>query len=79
MTAEKIRQMILSITQDVIFMYQGKDYCINPHSKNYFTLGYDNDKGADDVKTYTNIKDLMTDPIYDGKCLQDIAAEVKLC
>lgn len=65
--------MILSLTQDIVFEYKGRYYCINPHNKNYFTVGTE-----DDVIEYDNINNVMSDLIYSGDCLNDIASEIKL-
>ncbi len=69
MTAQKIKSMILSFTNDVLLDYPGHDTIfINPCNDNKFIFSYDNID-----KTYTDIDSLMTDKIYDGQSLVDIA------
>ncbi len=74
MTAKDIRDIIMSFTNDVLLDYPGHDTIfINPCNENEFVFSYD-----DIDKTYTSIDDLMSDKIYDGKSLKDIAQEVTL-
>lgn len=74
MTAKEIREIIMSFTNDVLIDYPDNDTIfINPCSENKFIFSY---KDVD--KTYTNIDELMSDKIYDGKSLTEIASEVKL-
>lgn len=73
MSANAIKNLILSLVQDVVFDYGGKTCCINPSSANSFELGYN-----DDVKLYSDIDDLMNDPIFGGKSLTDIADIIEI-
>lgn len=73
MGKNKLKDLILSLTQDVVFDYNGKDYCINPFSKNKFEVGIEND-----VLTFNDIDALMTAKIFQGECLNNIADSIKL-
>lgn len=74
MTAKDLRTEILTILNDVVFEYHGKVACINPWNEHKFDVGFNNEI----ARTYTDIDDLMADPIYDGKCLNEIAGEIEL-
>ncbi len=72
MTKEKIRDIIMSFTNDVLLDCPSHDMIfINPCSVNKFLLSYEEIE-----KTYTSIDELMSDKIYDGKSLSEIASEV---
>lgn len=74
MTAKEIRDTIMSFTNDVLLDYPDHDTIfINPCSKNKFIFSYN-----DIDKIYTNIDELMSDKIYDGKSLTDLAPEITL-
>ena len=74
MTAKEIRDIILSFTNDVLLDYPDHDFIfINPCNENKFIFGYE-----DIDKIYTDIDELMSDKIYDGKSLTDIAPEITL-
>ena len=69
MTKEKLKETILSFTNDVLLDYPGHDMIfINPCNMHEFIFSYD-----DIDKTYNSIDELMEDKIYDGKSLSDIA------
>lgn len=74
MTAKDLRDEILSILNDVVFTYHGKTACINPFHEHKFEVGFGNEA----IRTYEDIDDLMSDPIYDGKCLNEIADQIHL-
>jgi hypothetical protein len=73
MNAQELKNTILSFTNDVCFEYQGQRACINPWGLKKYEVGY-----ADIGKTYTDIEDVMNDPIYFGKSLNEIAHLLKL-
>lgn len=73
MNAQDIKNLIVSIVQDVVFEYNNKTCCINPYNKHKFELGYGNK-----VKTYNDIDDLMNDKIFKGKSLYDIAESIDI-
>ena len=70
---EEIKNLILSLVQDVVFEYDNKTCCINPWSRTKFEVGYN-----DIVKIYSDIDDLMNDTIFDGRSLSDIADEIEI-
>lgn len=73
MKAKDLKNLILSLTQDVIFEYDGAVACINPWNESKIESGYDNK-----VKTYNNIDDVMNDPFYHGKSLAEIAETLNI-
>ena len=73
MTAKKVKDMIMSFTDDVILYYEGEMIFINPCSTQKIIFSY-----KDIDKTYTNINDLMSDKIYNGKSLTEIAPKITL-
>lgn len=69
MTKEKLKEIIMSFTNDVLLDYPGHDTIfINPCSVNKFIFSY-----ADIDKIYNSIDELMEDKIYGGKSLSEIA------
>lgn len=73
MTAKEIRSIITSFLNDVMLDYHGDVIFVNPWNDNKFDFGY-----KDIDKIYTSIDELMSDKIYDGKSLTEIAPEIKL-
>lgn len=73
MKSYDLKNLILSLNQDVVFDFHGKTCCINPWSSKKIELGY-----MDTAKTYTDIDKLMQDPIFDGKSLNQISSEIVL-
>ncbi len=72
MTAQQIKDIIMSFLNDVMLDYPDHDMIfINPFNENKFELSYD-----DISKTYDNIDDLMSDRIFDGKTLTEIAPQL---
>lgn len=72
MTSKQLREEILSLTYDIQFEYKGINCLIMPFSHKKFMLCY-----GDDDKQYTDIDDVMSDPFFDGKSLNEISQEVK--
>lgn len=73
MKANKLKDLILSLTQDIVFDYEGESACINPWSDCKIEVGY-----GDNVKTYDNIDDVMEDKFYHGKSLSEICENLNL-
>lgn len=73
MKKSELKRQILSLTQDITFDYHGKTACINPWSEDRFEVGF-----GDTAKTYSSIKDLMDDPLYDGKSLSQICDQLNI-
>lgn len=73
MTPIKFKNLILSFTDDILFDYDGEMGFINPWNANKFELSY----GEVD-KTYDDINALMSDPIYHGASLNEIADKITL-
>lgn len=72
MTPKQLREEILSLTYDIQFEYKGVNGLIMTFSHKRFVLCY-----GDDDREYTNIDDVMSDPFFDGKSLNEISQEVK--
>lgn len=68
MNKSKLRNLILSFTQDIIFSFNNKEYCINPFNEKKIEIGTD-----DDVLEFHSVDELMSANIIDGKCLNDIS------
>lgn len=73
MTPNKLKTLIMSFTDDIVFDYHGKTACINPWNEKKYEVGF-----GDIGKTYSSIDDLMTDPIYDGESLTQIAKNIEI-
>lgn len=73
MNAVDLKDWILSFTQDIEFYYNDVHCLINPYNAHKFYMGY-----KDIDKYYTDIDELMSDPIFDGKPLRDIAGQIEL-
>lgn len=73
MKPKNLKELILSLTQDIVFEYDGAVACINPWNETKIEVGYD-----DKMKTYDNIDDVMNDPIYHGKSLQEISEQLSI-
>jgi len=71
--AKDLKNLILSLTQDVVFEYDGAVACINPWNESKIEAGYDNK-----AKTYNNIDDVMNDPFYHGKSLAEIVEALNI-
>ena len=69
MTKEKLQDVILSFTNDVLLDYPEHDTIfINPFHIHKFLFSYE-----DIEKVYDSIEALMSDKIYNGKSLSEIA------
>lgn len=73
MRPDKLKDLILSLTQDVVFDYDGACACINPWNANKIEVGYDGK-----IKMYDNIDDVMNDHFYHGKSLQEISDQLDI-
>lgn len=73
MTPKKLKDWITSLTQDIDFMYQGHECTINPFSRQDIAMAIDGDN-----KNYSSVEDLMSDPRFDGKPLNQIAEQIEL-
>lgn len=73
MNAADLKDWIMSLTQDIEFYYNGVHCLINPYNHHKFYMGY-----KDIDKYYTDIDDLMSDPVFEGKSLNEIAEQIEL-
>lgn len=73
MNRDELKNLILSLNQDVVFEYAGLQCCINPWNSKKFEVGY-----GDFVKEYNDIDTLMNDKIFSQKSLSDICSTIEL-
>lgn len=73
MNADTLKELILSLSQDVTFLYEGVYACINPWNPHKIEVGYE-----DKVKVYDNIDDVMSDRFYHGKSLNEISEKLNI-
>ncbi len=73
MKPDQLKELILSLTQDVTFEFEGEYACINPYNEKKIEVGYGND-----VKTYQNVEDVMNDKIFHDKALKDICSSLQI-
>jgi hypothetical protein len=70
MNPKDLKSLILGLAQDISFEYRGVPGSICPF-KDEINIAY-----GDSYKDYTNIDDVMSDPFWDGKALNEIAHEL---
>lgn len=73
MDAGSIKNLILSLTQDVEFIYDNVNGSIIPLSTDNISVSY-----GDKNKNYKDIDDLLADPFFNGKSLNDIADKIEI-
>lgn len=73
MNAEKLKKLILSLTQDIEFEYLGVQGCICPFQRDNISVAY-----GDMTKDYTDVDEMMNDPIFSGKSLTEVCGQIEL-
>lgn len=73
MKAQDLKKLILSLSQDVVFSFNGQNACINPWNINKYEMGF-----GDNVMTAKSIDEVMSTPFFDGKPLNEIADKIEL-
>lgn len=73
MKIDDLKKMILSLTQDITFEFEGEYACINPYNSKKIEVGY-----GEKVKTYSDIEGVMNDRFYHGKSLKDICSQLQI-
>ena len=73
MNIDDLKNLILSLTRDIEFRYNDAAGVISPYSDHEFNMGF-----RGDSKDYDNIDELITDPFYDGKSLNEISNQITL-
>ncbi len=68
-----LKDLILSLTQDITFEFEGEYACINPYNPEKIEVGY-----GEAVKTYSNVDGVMNDKLYHGKSLNDICGQLQI-
>lgn len=74
--ADKIKQIIADCANDVYFTYNGKMSGVTSEvadSIPKFQAWH-----GDDIKYYDNADDVMSDPFYSGKSLNEITKEINV-
>ena len=71
MTAKKLRANIAEALSDITYKYEGLYGVIIPLGSGRFRMGYD-----EIDETFDDVDSLMNAPVFDGKTLSDIAAEL---
>ncbi len=75
MKQNELKQIISECCNDITFEYNGKAAGITSTVENYiptFQVWYGNE-----IKEYKTVEDVMSDPFYDGKSLNDISSYVE--
>ncbi|MEL7609733.1 MAG: hypothetical protein AAGU74_09525 [Bacillota bacterium] len=68
MSIEQLKEQVFGLTQDVSFVYNGKNGLVMPYSRNKIILCY----GDSDIEC-TSPEMAMTYPFFDGQSLAAIA------
>lgn len=71
MKKEKLFELINSLSCDIEFVYAEKNGSICPLSRNDIDLVYGKLE-----KNYDSVDKLMSDNVFEGKCLNDIAEKL---
>jgi hypothetical protein len=69
-------EVISECCNDVLFVYNGKQSGVTSEVHNYVPE-FQAWHGAD-VKTYSNIDDLMSDKFYSGKSINDLVGTIEI-
>lgn len=72
MKQDKLKNKILSLTQDIEFEYNGKHGAICPFNEHNIHIGFD----GDDVEC-KSIDEAMSSKVFDGKSLSEICEQAK--
>ncbi len=73
MNAKSIKNLILSLTQDIEFSYNNVDGSIIPLSRDNISMSY-----GDANKNYKDVDTLLNDPFFNGKSLSDIVSDIEI-
>ena len=63
----------MDMTDDVCFVYNGRDCCINPHNDECIDVGYNKV-----VRRCKNINEVFALPLFDGKPIKEICDKITL-
>ena len=73
MTAEQLRERISTLASHILFDFAGKECGIDPINANLIDLWC-----GGDGYTYSSVDDAMRAPVFDGKCLEEIAGQIQI-
>ena len=76
MTRAELKKIILECCNDVLFTYGGKEAGITSEVKDYvptFHVWY-----GSATKKYSDVDDLMNDPFFGGKSLNELIGKIEI-
>ena len=73
LNATDLKNLILTLVQDIVFHYDGVTGCISPWNATRIDMSY-----GDFFKKYSDVDSLMSDTIFNGKSLNEIADEIEI-
>ena len=68
---EMLRRMVEANVTHILFEYNGKDCGIDPFAPNDIDIWC-----GDKAKSCTSVDEVMNEPLFDGKSLNEIADEI---
>lgn len=68
-----MKNLILSLTQDIEFIYNDVNGSIIPLSHDDISMSY-----GDKNKNYKSVDSLLSDPFFNGKSLNDIVEKIEI-
>ena len=75
MTAKELKERITQSYNDIVFTYGGKHSGITAENRNQRRL-YQIWHG-NETKTYDDAEKLLSDPVFSGSCLKDVAETIR--
>ncbi len=75
MTAKLMRDIIMDCCNDVVFTYKQKPSGITSDVKEYTPIFHA--WHGSETKDFNNVDDLMSDPFFSGKSINDLIGEIE--
>ena len=75
MTAKELKEWMTQSYNDIVFTYGGKHSGItaeNRKQKHLYQIWH-----GSDIKTYDDAEKLLSDPVFSGRCLKDVAETIR--
>ena len=75
MTAKDLKERMIQSYNDIIFTYGGKRSGITAENRNQqhlYQIWHGND-----TKIYDDAEELLSDPVFSGSCLKDVAETIR--
>ncbi|GHU38822.1 hypothetical protein FACS1894105_13140 [Clostridia bacterium] len=76
MTKSDLYNQIASLASHIEFDYNGKSGLIDPINKDEIHLAY-NTYSDDVIEKALSLPEVMQEPLFDGKCLNDICEDIE--